>query len=294
MVKQRKLSVPLVAIAVFWLVSMLLPFPDTVQATTVIGDNFNDMDYADWNTYGTFLDKTAFMEYFPGGVGNFSAADQTLKVIGPSENETFHYLSMAYINSSICYGTWSFDVFVFNNTLGWCFVQLIGDSYNPKETWSNIPGPYKNYSYEIWIYTRNLGSHYYQPTVTLERCYDGTYSLEGDYKVLPGNATWTNCWTHFDVTRNSTGYFNIYVNGTLRISVQDTVFPISGYFAFQAQSGWAIDNVAIFDYIVPLPPPETIYTTILVQNFPTLMIAICTIELIIITVLVILYLRRRS
>ncbi len=294
MKKQRKLSGLLVVIAVLWAMSMLLPFSDAVRATDVIADTFNDMDYMGWDTYGRFLNKIAFMEYFPDGVGNFSAADQTLKVIGPSENETFHYLSMAYINSSICYGTWSFDVFVFNNTLGWCFVQLIGDSYNPIEAWSNVPGPYRNYSYEIWIYTRNLGSHYYQPTVTLERCYDGTYSLEGEYEVLPGNATWTNCWTHFDVTRNSTGYFNIYVNGTLRISVQDTVFPISGYFAFQAQSGWAIDNVAIFDYIVPLPPPETIYTTILVDNYTTLMIAICIIELIIITVLVILYLRRRS
>jgi hypothetical protein len=288
------LSAPLIVIAVFLVVSVLLPFPDAVRATEVIADNFNDMDYAGWNTHGRFLNKTAFMEYYPGGVGNFSAADQTLKVIGPSENDTFHYLSMAYINSSICYGTWSFDVFVVNNTLGWCFVQLIGDSYNPKEAWSNIPGPYKNYSYEIWIYTRQIGRHYIRPTITLERCYDGLYSLEGEYGVLPTTATWTNCWNHIDVTRNSTGYFNVYLNGTRRISVQDTVFPISGYFAFEAQSGWAIDNVAILDYIVSHPPPETTPPPPPPPNLTTLMIAIGTIELIIIIVLAILYLRRRS
>jgi len=294
-IKQRKLSVLLVAIAVLWVASMFLPFPDRVRATTVIADNFNDMDYADWDTYGMIGNYTTTPSQATiTGSGNFSAADQTLKVIGPEGNHPYLYWSNAYIASSVSFGMWSFDLYVVNTTRGYAWVTLMADHYYPRDSWGAGTSSYMNTSYEIWVYTRDLSStsglsYFDRPMITLERLHTGFATIRGEYYVGTSADTWTDCWTHFDVTRNATGHIHVYVNGTLRITAQDYTYPIPGYFMFTAQSGAAIDSVVISgvsevpDEPVIVPPPD----------FTLPLIAITAIELIVIIVLVILYMRRR-
>jgi hypothetical protein len=288
--KQKRLSVPLIAIGVFLVVSVLLPFPDAVRATEVIADNFNDMDYAGWDTYGMMANLTGTPELTLAGSANFSAADQTLKVTGPEGNMTYSNWNNAYRASAVSFGKWSFDVYVVNSTRPYAYINLIRDHYYPRASWSNIPGPTMNNCYDIFIWTRYLHSGHDRPEITLGRVTNGAGMLLGSYEVGSPSDTWTNCWTHFDVIRNTTGHIMVYINGTLRISTLDYSRPITGYFMFTGQSGWAIDSVVISgtsdvpDIPTVDPPP----------NFTLPLIAISAIELIVIVVLVILYFRRRS
>ncbi len=296
-IKQRKLSFLLVAIAVFCVVSMLSPFPDRVRAMTVITDNFNDMDYAGWDTYGYILNwTTSPPKTYLAGSANFSAADQTLKVTGPLGNYTYSSWNNAYIESSVSFGQWSFDLYVVNTTLGMGYVRLMADHYYPAEYYSAIPGPYMNNSYEIWCYTRNLtssiGSFVDRPMITLERWLTGSGDIRASYSVGTPSDTWTNCWVHFDVIRNTTGHIMVYINSTLRIAIGDNLNPIPGYFVFSGQSGWAIDSVVISG-ISAIPTIPTIPTEP-PPDFTLPLIAIIAIELIVIIVLSILYFRRRS
>ncbi len=290
--KHRRLTTPLVAIVLLLVLSLQLPFQESVRATELSADNFNDMDYNGWGTYGTIWDRTE-STYYPAGVGNFSAEDRTLKVTGPGGNWTRQSINVAYMNHSINFGTWSFDLFVVDNPGGEIIIHLISDHYNPPQHMSAIPGPYLNDSYCFMIATHNIGGNYNRPMISFWRFDDGSIIHLDEYVVGPSTYTWTNCWTHFDVTRNSTGYFNIYINETLRISRQEHATIPSGYFVFAGQSGQAIDNVVILDYIVPHPPSEPTTPPIPGLDLTAPLIIIGTIELIIIILLVVLHIRRR-
>ncbi len=275
------------------MLSLQLPLQDPVKATELITDNFNDMNYDGWGTFGILYNRTD-NKYYDAGVGNFTAADQTLRVNGSETTWDLQYMNGAYLNHSVNYGTWSFDLFIVDTPGAECVVHLISDHYNPATQYSTIPGPGRNYSYLFVMITHDIDiSYYQQPTIDFWRI-DGTgHTSLGRYDVGPPSYSWNNCWTHFDVTRNSTGYFNVYINGTLRMSRQDNISIPSGYFIFAGLTGQAIDNVAIYDYIVPPPPPTEIYEIISLLDFTLPLIAVSAIELIGIIVLIILYFRRR-
>jgi len=293
LVKQRRWTTLLVAIAVLLVLSLQLPLQDPVKATELITDNFNDMNYDGWGTFGILYNRTDY-RYYDAGVGNFTAADQTLRVNGSETTWDLQYMNVAYLNHSVNYGTWSFDLFVVDTPGAECVVQLITDHYNPATQISTIPGPGRNYSYLFVMITHDIGGIYNRPTIDFWRIVGTGHTSLGRYSVGPSSYSWNNCWTHFDVTRNATGYFNVYINGTLRMSVQDNITIPSGYFIFAGLTGQAIDNVAIYDYIVPPPPPpEPPEPPIPLPDFTLPLIGVSAIELIVLIVLVILYFRRR-
>jgi hypothetical protein len=296
--KHGRLTTALVPIVLLAVLLLQPPVRDSVMAAP-FADNFDDLNYNGWSTLGAYFDWTS-RKLYPLGAGNFSAADATLKGTGPLGNTTGEYASVAYTSSSVDHGTWSFDLFVLNTTLGFSYVSLIADHYNPEIVHSGFPGPYMNNSYEIWVYTRDLRPRINidRPMITLEGyATSGIYPHGyGSWPFLDSSATWTNCWTHFDVTRDSTGHFNVYVNGTLRISVSEPNNPIpTGYFMFHGQSGQAIDNVSVSDHVIP-PTTVTVTTTTTAfvdSPLSTLMMAVGIIELIVIVVLGVLFFRRR-
>ena len=291
--KQRRLTTLLVPITLLLVLSLQLPFQDPVKATELITDNFNDMNYDDWGTCGIMYNRTDRL-YYDAGVGNFTAADQTLRVNGSETTWDLQYMNVAYLNHSVNYGTWSFDLFIVDTPGAECVVQLITDHYNPTTEISTIPGPGRNYGYAFVMITHDIGiSPYGQPTIDFWRLVGTQHTSLGRYDVGPPSYSWNNCWTHFDVTRNSTGYFNVYINGTLRMSGQDNITIPSGYFIFAGLTGQAIDNVLIYDYMLPPPPPITTTLYLFLPDFTLPLIAISAIELIVIIVLVILYFRRR-
>ena len=73
----------------------------------------------------------------------------------------------------------------------------------------------------------------------------------------------------------------------------------SGYFQFIGQTGQAIDNLAIYDYVVPPPSDTTGTTTEPTATSSTgfdltpVLLDVSTIELVVIVLLVVVYFRKR-
>jgi len=76
-----------------------------------------------------------------------------------------------------------------------------------------------------------------------------------------------NTWTHFDVTRNSTGGLHVYVNATSTttepdITVVDTEYSYSERFVWYALGIFVhIDNITVDNEILITPPEPTTTTT---------------------------------
>ncbi len=285
----RRVTIPVLLMVLLLMISIQTP----AEASKIIFDDFNDMNYDGWGTFGTIFTREE-NKYYPAGDGNFSAADGTLRVTGPAGNWTHQPFSIGYINHSVTHGTWSFDLFVVDTPSHEILVHLMADEYYPAAHSSLIPGQNLNISFCILIATDAILGDIDRPMVVLLRINDGRLSIVDRHYIEP--RPWTNCWNHFDVTRDSTGYFNIFLNETLIISThQPHDFP-GGYFVFAGQTGQAIDNILINDIAI-LPPPEpTEITTIQTTDvdLTSVMIGISTVELVVIVVLVLLYFKERK
>jgi hypothetical protein len=74
----------------------------------------------------------------------------------------------------------------------------------------------------------------------------------GEYEVDDASG-----WWHINITRYQNSTFNVYINGTLGITVTDTRLTSSDLFSFYADVGYALDNIVA----VPGPEPTTTATT---------------------------------
>ena len=83
---------------------------------------------------------------------------------------------------------------------------------------------YHSVTYGTWSF--DIFVDYDRPMVVFWRFVDGHFSIIGRYFI--GSRPWTNCWNHFDVTRDSTGYFNIYLNETLILSHSSHTIFLAG------------------------------------------------------------------
>ena len=289
-IQKKGLTIPLGIIFLLLIISIQPP----VRAAELISDNFNDMNYDDWGTYGTVFNRTEGI-YYPANSANFSASDKTLKVTGPGGDWLRQLYSVAYINHSVNYGTWSFDLHVVDAPGHEIVIHLLADSIYPTENSNEISGPYLKYSYLFIILTYGSWTDYNRPLIEFWSFDDGAHRVISRYNIGPAGSTWSDSWTHFDITRNATGHFDIYLNGTQCMSVRPSVhFIPSGYFQFAGQTGHAIDNLVIYDYIVPHPPDTTEPTTTSTGfDLAPVLLTISTIELVVIVLLVVVYFKKR-
>ncbi|NHI88844.1 MAG: hypothetical protein EAX87_04925 [Candidatus Thorarchaeota archaeon] len=292
-IHEKGLGIPLVIIVLLLMISI----QPAVRATELTADNFNDMNYDGWETYGTVFNRTEDM-YYPANSANYSAADKTLRVTGPGGDWLRQLYSVAYLNHSVNYGTWSFDLYVVDTPGHECVIHLLSDYYYPLESENGISEKHLNYSYLFVILTYGSwpSTSYNKPLIEFWYINNGVHVVMDRYEIGPAGSTWSDRWTHFDITRDATGHFDIYLNGTLRLSAQPGVHYIpAGYFQFLGQTGQAIDNLAIYDYIVPHPPDTTTTETTTNStgsNLTPVLLAVSTIELVVIILLAVVYFRK--
>lgn len=264
-VTQKRITTFFTLVALLLVLSLHLPLQNRVTATEVFSDNFNDGNYDGWGTYGFYRNDTENL-FYPA-IANFSAADQTLKATGPTGSFPWWTSNVAYISSSLAYGNWSFDVLVDDQNAGFIEIQIIADHYSPWRLYSAFPPPKMNACYSIEILTHAKSGWNDRPTIFLTKYVHPTFTTLDYYETGPSLSNWSTAWNHIDVTRNSTsGRFEVYLNGTLRLEASDNAITTSNYFAFWAQSGQALDNVIFDDGIIPTPPPT--------PGFPAIAIAI--------------------
>ena len=170
------------------------PHLGTVRASDIFADDFNDGNYDGWYTQGSLYNYSDRLWY--ENMGNLTATNNVLEALGDPGNESKGQYQRAYINSSVAYGTWSFDLYVVDNGHD-IWVNLLLDNTGPPEDATQcyffiIDSTSGACEFGLWTgtYYFNLDTHGVEPTVL------------------------TDSWTHIDITRNSTGRFDVYLNGT--------------------------------------------------------------------------------
>ena len=190
-----------------------------VQAEVDWSDDFEDGDYDGWEVKR----------------GNWSAENGFLRVSKDGD-----------INrpSTTSVGTWSFDVYVTpvpEHHVGFIFMSDTPVSYIPVDL-LNFNG------YLLYIYAFSDGS-----SSTLD-----LYSSTGSWivkrellEVYDVGMDLSYRWHHMDITRDDEGRICVYLNRKLVIDLVDTSCNSSSFFQFLSQTGPAIDNIVVKDYVDP-------------------------------------------
>lgn len=214
-----------------------------VYSATVWSDDFDDKNIDDWET--ELLDWD-LIDAFTGETVEFDLSDGTLKCPGETPGNIWY---LATHESTVEYGKWSFDVNIVDTPDEHFYVFLMTDD------WPDYPA--QAYSYDL-IFITGEGDP--------EPDSKGGIIL---YKRAGYQALWYDIgawgsteeilgWHHIEVTRDTDGAFDVYLDDEHIIDGEDTD-PKSGVFTtfrFEAPSGPEIDNIVIEDSIVEEPEPE--------------------------------------
>ncbi|MFW9793924.1 MAG: hypothetical protein ACFFEE_06475 [Candidatus Thorarchaeota archaeon] len=208
----------------------------------VWSDNFDDHDISDWTIYG--INGTRPFDVVPG---NFTAEDGVLRA-----NGTELAWSIAARNSSVAYGTWTFDVDVVDNYKHEIVIPFIIIEWN----------------LEIWARRA-----YFVQVVTGEYMGDPTPRLQGG-TVIPTDSPgplnymiewWESYpydgeilgWKNIIITRESDGQFYVYINGTLALNHKDNRYTTCEEFHVGTNPGPALDNINVSNTVdYDKAPPE--------------------------------------
>jgi hypothetical protein len=148
-------------------------------------------------------------------------------------------INVARHDSTVNVGTWSFDIFVQDEGDGYFYVEFMSDGavpYGVDDSTFVCVGPYLTEDkFVVW-----------QQTGSIITTHSNIYidPLQG--------------WHHIDVSRDSSGNFKVWFNGTLESEFVSTVTS-STYFEVYCgdATGCAIDSIIVTDEI----PNETTTTT---------------------------------
>lgn len=198
--------------------------PTTVNATVVWSDDFNDGTYApEW----TICDNLTFHD---GGFGwngsTWRATNNYLEKV----NETQPEWGVISHPSNIAYGTWSFDVKA-NGTIFF----ICNSFYDMDDLYENSS------AYFMWFDANPYDETF---AIYLAKRFDNARTiLDSHYDVPLGG------WNHIDVTRNTTGYFSVYLDRSPDpiMEVQDTDIDTSEMFWLWFHNGDMIDNIVVDD-----------------------------------------------
>lgn len=206
-------------------------FPQSA-ATVVWSDDFSDGNYDGWTvTEGTWVVT---------GTEMYLECDHEV-----FDNRISH-------PSTQIVGTWSFDHYQGTNSI----IGMAGTYFFFMQNGTDPTYNYDGYGIKI------AGTHAY-----LVRSEGSIFTVQNLGLVDLGDIRWA--WVHYDVTRNSTGGFNVYVNVTdgvteaePDISVVDTTFSLSQQLVVHNNIiGSRVDNVEVDDEILITPPVEEPTTT---------------------------------
>lgn len=173
--------------------------------------------------------------------GSFTVTDGQLVV---SELVIGDFPAFMDHTSNVTMGTWSFDM-------------TIVDTVDSEDLWvyfmKDEPGYFTgvSLSLELW-----------GTIVALGRA-SGTSFTEFDRWNFPDSKFGQH---HFDIIHNETGYFYVYINGSLVIETSGIVPDLTyDYFSFGGSLETSFDNLVVTEYVEPIPttttPPDTTSTT---------------------------------
>ncbi len=204
-----------------------------IPSGVVWTENFDDGNLSDWEIFEinwTLPDGTVNWTKDPNDL--FSVSGGILRSIGPEWN-------FAAYNSSIAYGTWSFDVDVQHpdgfNRFG---VSFIGEKFG--EHWLPADGSSDAYFLCFWFYELGPGGEirFARNTVSGGTNFLDTYGVSN----ISG-------WKRFIVTREPSGQFYVYLNGSVILDVKDSTHTTSERFGIFGMANPAIDNITVSDTI---------------------------------------------
>jgi hypothetical protein len=191
------------------------------NAALIWEDDFSDPNLPGWTIYGYIY--TGYGDDPDPIEGNISVVDGKLTSLDDDCNIARH-------NSTTNVGTWSFDMFVPDDDVGNIYVEFLsnGSSFTELGNGSFIAiGAYLNWG-QIVVWSI-VGSGW----TVVERI---------DVDPLQG-------WHHIDVSRNSTGFFLVALNGVLKANFTSLLVTSSTYLQFlcNGATGAAIDNLVVDD-----------------------------------------------
>ena len=184
-------------------------------------DNFNDGNIDGWTVQG-------WDENFTDTSGDIRADDYTLRAYDEDTSQAYH-------TSNVSYGTWTFDVDCVDNSNHHFYVAFIsgptltiGDNESTPNEYGLMPitGTFGGLTSAFVLYRRDAGNLAIDPLAV----YD---------------APVVNGWYHVVITRSSSGAFEVFFNGTSRITAVDNQYTTSDIFSFYTLAGSALDNIVV-------------------------------------------------
>ena len=205
--------------------------PSPIPSEVVWSDNFDDEDISDWQVFGVNYTEDADC-YLPSSYDNFSVEGGILRSVGPEWNFAGH-------NSSVAYGTWSYDIDLqVPDGYDHFAVPFISEQFN--EDWLSIGPRGEAYGLSIYPYDgENEGR------IFLLRASHDVNALELDVYFSNNLIGWKN----IIITREPSGQFYVYLDGTLIMEAVNQDHTTSERFYFFGKANPGIDNVTVSNTI---------------------------------------------
>ncbi|MFW9793925.1 MAG: hypothetical protein ACFFEE_06480 [Candidatus Thorarchaeota archaeon] len=200
------------------------PIDHHTPADVVIEYNFDDGNLSDWSWFA--IDDDVPYNWYPG---NVTAVNGTMKH-GPD------HWNIAFVNSSVAYGTWSLDVFVEDQPIDHeIVIPFILIEYNNES--------YLRQAYIIQIITGYYPSFLFPGTAP-----DQLRLQAGKAYLNPSNRWGRDLgwlaqyntddiwgWKNFIITREDNGQFYVYMNGSLVLDYKDAQYTTCNYFGLSSR-----------------------------------------------------------
>ena len=240
--ERRKMKTELLKLTglVVGLVFVVSLFPQSAAAVPVWSDDFDNGNYNGWTV------KT----------GTFSCADLTLAGTYDStpEGDSMRFDNEIWINSTVSYGTWSFDLYYGGQPMWGPGLWFTCDGISSDLEWIGVGWP----GGKGLAIQREQGNWYLQRVngwtgntiATWNATPDGSYGLETGYHVY--------------FTYDEDGYFNLWINGThfslAANFLSDYHFQSQNILVGMNRGSW-IDNIQVWNETLPLPDPPVLDAT---------------------------------
>ncbi|MHA2163801.1 MAG: hypothetical protein ACXAB9_14060 [Candidatus Thorarchaeota archaeon] len=255
------------AITVLLLSSIITPLSG--KAATVWSDYFNDGNYDGW----TICENPTI-----SNGSNWSAANNHLQLDQEDPGTITH-------PSNVAYGTWSFDFKVNETQIGIESGAGIDFISNDINNLTNVVDPEDWLCY--WLRFRGYLTIEDEIAFSLDLCkWYGGVNIVINGSDIPISLAG---WQHIHVTRNTTGWFSVYYNGspTPIMEGEDTEMNTSELFVVSLDPWIMIDNIVVDDEVIPFtplttPPPP-----------PDLLLIVIGVSAVVIILVLVIFIKRR-
>ena len=225
--KKKYLTLPVILVLIVGFGLSILSIPKIIPNTMEVEQQYREADlvwsdnFDDGNMDGWYTNELS------GLTPNYTVSG------GVVYSHGVDVLQVASRESSVVYGTWSFDVYI-NRLAG---IEIIETA----EAGTN----YTQDGYEV-VFAPDEFNGIGPYSIQLHELYATSATTWGyhrlDYKIIDPDG-----WHHFDITRDTSGYFCVYLNGTVVMEAIDNTVTTSNAFAFCFVG--AFDNVVVSDHL---------------------------------------------